>query len=153
MESSILQYPSSSLTTTHRPALGRCSRMNPTSQCANIVAFTVGNFPEEVTLIEEWTHFEIHLKTRPACEGDLWQHVYTAVFKGLAKAAKIYHYSNSDNVPHAAIRCPEQHHDHPHPATIDHEGNWICTRSPRWFGQVSTKTIPWLNVLPEQVNK
>ena len=122
----------------------------------NIVAFMVGNFPGEVTLIEEWTHFEIHLKTRPACEGYLWQHVYTAVFKGLAKAAEIHHYSNCDNVRHAAIRCPVQRNDHPstpHPATIDHEGNWTCTRSPRWFGQVSTKAIPWLNMLPKEVNK
>ena len=122
----------------------------------NIIAFTVVDFSGKVTLIEEWTHFEIHLKTRPAREGDLWKLVYKAVFKGLEKAAETHHYSNSDNVPCAAIRCPEQCHDHSsslHPATIDSEGNWECTKSTEWFGQVPTKTIPWLNLITEEVNK
>ena len=122
----------------------------------NVVAFTVRNFPGKVTLIEEWTHFEIHLNTGQAREGDLWKLVYKAVFKGLEKAAEIHHYSNFDNVPRAAIRCPEQCHDHPstpHPATIDCEGNWMCTKSTEWFDQVPTETIPWLNSITEEVNK
>ena len=122
----------------------------------NVIAFTVGNFPGKVTLIEEWTHFEIHLKTRKKHEGDLWKLVYKAVFKGIRKAAETHHYSNSDNVPCAAIRCPEQCHDHlstPHPATIDCEGNWTCTKSTEWFDQVPTETIPWLNLITEEVNK
>ena len=128
----------------------------PTCLKRNVIAFTVGDFPGKVTLIEEWTHFEIHLKTRPAREGDLWKLVHKAVFKGLEKAAETHHYSNSDNVPCAAIRCPEQCRGHPsapHPATIDHEGNWVCTKSRQWFGQVPTKTIPWLNLITEEVNK
>ena len=127
----------------------------PTCLKCNIIAFTVGDFPGKVTLIEEWTHFEIHLKTRPACEGDLWKLVHKAVFKGLEKAAETHHYSNSDNVPCAAIRCPENCHDHPsapHPATIDHEGNWVCTKSTKWFDHVPTETIPWLNLITEEVN-
>ena len=128
----------------------------PTCLKRNVIAFTVGDFPGKITLIEEWTHFEIHLKTRPAREGDLWKLVYKAVFKGLEKAAETHHYSNSDNVPCPAIRCPEQCCDHPstpHPATIDYEGNWECTKSTEWFGQVPTKTIPWLNLITEEVNK
>jgi len=118
----------------------------------NVIAFTVENFPGKVTLIEEWTHFEIHLKTKQEREKDLWQHVYTAVFQGLAKAAEIHHYSD-DSVPLAAIKCPEWHHDHlstHHPAVIDHEGNWTCTKCSEWFGQIPTESIPWLNL--EEVN-
>ena len=122
----------------------------------NVILFTVGDFPGKVILIEEWTHFEIHLKTRQERERDLWKLVYKAVFKGLEKAAQTHHYDyNSDNVPRIAIRCPEQHNDHlstPHPATIDCEGSWTCTKSTEWFGQVSPETIPWLN-LTEEVNK
>ena len=128
----------------------------PTCLKRNIIAFTVGKFPGKVTLIEEWTHFDIHLKTIPAREGDLWKLVYKAVFKGLEKAAETHHYSNSDNVPCAAIRCPEQCHGHPsapHPATIDREGNWVCTKSTEWCGQVPTETIPWLNLITEEVNR
>jgi len=128
----------------------------PTCLKRNIIAFTVGGFPGKVILIEEWTHFEIHLNTRPACEGDLWKLVYKAVFKGLENAAETHHYSNSDNVPCAAIRCPEQCHDHPstpHPATIDLEGNWMCTKSTEWFDQIPTKTIPWLNLITDEVNR
>ena len=128
----------------------------PTCLKRNVIAFTVGDFPGKVTLIEEWTHFEIHLKTRPAREGDLWKLVYKAVFKGLEKAAETHHYSNSANIPCATIRCPEQCRDHPsapHPATIDREGNWVCTKSTEWFDQVPTETIPWLNLIMEEVNK
>ena len=128
----------------------------PTCLKRNIISFTVGKFPGKVNLIEEWTHFEIHLKTIPAHEGDLWKLVHKAVLKGLEKAAETHHYSNSDNVPCAAIRCPEQCHDHPsapHPATIDLEGNWVCTKSTESCGQVPTETIPWLNLITEEVNK
>ena len=121
----------------------------------NIIAFTVGNFPGKVTMIEEWTHFEIHLETIHACERELWQHVYTAVFEGIKKAAEIHHYSNSDNVPCATIRCPKQCHGHPstpHSATIDREGNWMCTKCEEWFGQVSSKTVPWLYLIQEVSN-
>ena len=118
----------------------------------NIILFTVENFPGKVAFIEEWTHFEIYVKTRPECEGDLWQHVHNAVFKGLAKAAEIHNYSNPNNFPQAAIICPEQDKDHlptPHPATIDRKGNWVCTKSKEWFGLVDETIPPWLNLIPE----
>ena len=115
----------------------------------NVIGFTVDDFPGEVTLIEEWTHFEVHVRTNPACEGDLWLLVYKAVFNGLKKAAETHHYSDIDNVPQPAIVCPKHYNisSIPHSATVDGQGNWKCTQCSRWFGSVSTKTIPWLNSL------
>ena len=121
----------------------------------NVIVFTVQDFPGEVCLIEEWTHFEVHMNTRKKQERDLWKLVYEAVFCGLKKAAETNHYNDTDNAPQPAIVCPQQHIDHPstlHPATIDCEGNWTCTKSPRWFGKVTTEINPWLNILAGEVN-
>ena len=115
----------------------------------NVISFTVGNFPGMVTLIEEWTHFEVHI-TRDLDEDEIWKLVYKAVFEGLERAAETHHYSNIDDVPEPAILCPGQHHDHAskrHPATINPKGNWKCTQSQEWFGQVSIHTIPWLKFI------
>ena len=128
----------------------------PVCLTRNVISFTVGDFPGEVNLIEEWTHFEVHVKTDKDMEGNLWKLLYKTVFEGLKKAAEIHHYSNSDNVPQPAILCPEQHHNHvstPHAATINCKGKWKCTKSSRWFGAVSTETIPWLNLLSKEVNE
>lgn len=120
----------------------------------NVISFTVGDFPGEVTLIEEWTHFEVHVKTDSECEKTLWHLVYRAVFHGLEIAAKTHHHSDSDNVPQPAIVCPKHcnYHNIPtpstlHPATIDNKGKWVCTQSSRYFGQVTTGIIPWLHTL------
>ena len=128
----------------------------PVCLTRNIISFTVGDFPGEVNLIEEWTHFEVHVKTDKDMEGNLWKLLYKKVFEGLKKAAETHHYSNSDNVPQPAILCPEQHHNHvstPHAATINCKGKWKCTKSSKWFGAVSTETIPWLNLLSKEVNE
>ena len=120
----------------------------PVCLTRNVILFTMGDFPGEVTLIEQWTHFEIHVRTDPEREGDVWQLVHSAMFHGLAKAAETHHYSSTDNVPQPAIVCPK-HYNLPttHPATISCKGKWKCTQSSRWFGQVSTENVPWLNLL------
>ena len=81
-----------------------------------------------MTLVERWTHFELYVNTDEDSEGDLWKLVYNAVFSGLTKAAETHHYSDTDNIPQAAIICREQDKDHPstpHPATIKRQkGKW-----------------------------
>ena len=121
---------------------------NPECLKRNVILFTVEGFPGGVALIEEWTYFEVHVDTDLDLEGRLWQLVYEAVFNGLAKAAKIHHYSDTDNNPQATIICPNNHLSTPHPATINCEGKWTCTKYPMCFGQVSAETIPWLCLLP-----
>ena len=80
----------------------------------------------EVNLIEKWTHFEVHVNTDKDMKGDLWKLVYKAVFKGLEKAAKTHHYSNTDNVPQPAIIHPKQYHNHSFtpPLAINCKGKW-----------------------------
>ena len=127
------------------------SYSKPTCLKRNVISFTVHDFPVKVTLIEEWTHFEVHTKNRdPECEDEVWKLVHDAVFCGLEKATKTHHYSNTLNIPRPAIKCPEQDNDHPsipHPATINRKGKWKCTQSNEYGGKV-TETIPWLNLLP-----
>ena len=126
-------------------------RGEPKCLTRNVISFTVGEFPGKVTLIEEWTHLEVHIKNSdPEVEDDLWKRVYDTVFRGLEKATEAHHYSNTVNVPQPAIRCPEQdihHPSTPHPATINRKGKWMCTQCQEYGGQV-TETIPWLKLLP-----
>ena len=119
----------------------------------NVIVFSVGKFTGKVSLIEEWTHFEVHVKVDEDSEGDLWQLVYKAVFSGLTKAAKTHHYSDTDSIPQAAIICHEQDKNHPstpHPATINCENGkwkWTCTKSQQWGGKIAGNYTPWLNLL------
>ena len=85
----------------------------------NIISFIVDNISGKVTLIEEWKHIEVHVKTSPYYERRLWKLVYKAVFDGLKKAAETHHYTyTGSNGPQPAIICPEQHTSTTHPATI-----------------------------------
>ena len=124
---------------------------NPVCLKHNVIIFTVGDFYGKVTLVEKWTHFELYVNTDEDNEEDLWKLVYNAVFNGLTKAAETHHYSDTDNIPQAAIICCEQDKDHPstpHPATIKRQKGkwmWTCTKSQQWGGKVSGN-IPWLNL-------
>ena len=132
---------------------------NPVCLKRNVIIFTVGDFCGKVTMVEKWTHFEVHVKIDEDSEeidedseGDLWKLVYNAVFSGLTKATETHHYSDTDNIPQAAIICCKQGKDHPstpHPATIKRQKGkwkWICTKSQQWGGKVSGN-IPWLNLI------
>ena len=91
------------------------------------------------------------MNTDEDSEGELWKLVYNAVFSGLIKAAETHHYSDTDNIPQAAIICCKKDKDHPsipHPATIKRQKGkwkWTCTESQQWGGKVSGN-IPWLNL-------
>ena len=108
----------------------------------NIIAFSVGNFPGKVTLIEEWTHFEAHVKKSDPIqhEDKIWKLVYDAVFDGLEKATEAHHCSKTVNCPQPAIICRGQHDNYPstpHPATINCKGEWRCTQCKEYGGQVT----------------
>ena len=117
----------------------------------NVISFTLSSISGKVTLIEEWTHFEVHVKTSTCFEGHLWKLVYKAVFDGLKKAAETHHYTCTGDIgPHPAIICPKQHTPTLHPATIDcKEGTWMwrCTESQDFGDQVPSQTIPWLSCM------
>ena len=115
-----------------------------TPECLNrnVIQFTIPKVIGTVSLIDHFTHFEIHIHTLPKKVAQLWKLAHDAVFAGLKKAGKTLGYTNNTPVP--AIICPA-HPATPHPATVD-DGAWMCSKMEQNFGTVAEATIPWLNV-------
>ena len=111
----------------------------PKCLARNVIKFEVKCFPGYVTIIDYFTHFEVHVKT-PVEERELWQLVQHSVVEGLNKASKILGYT--DNTFELAIVCPA-HPSTPHPATINYMGMWICSKNKEEWGEVSPQSIPW----------
>ena len=111
----------------------------------NVIIFTVSNFPGAILLIDHFTHFEIHVDTHEKKSAQLWKLAHDAVFAGLRKASQTLSYTNNTPVP--AIVCPATSPTHPvtpHPATIDDDGVWTCSKLARTYGDVETASISWL---------
>ena len=108
----------------------------------NVIQFTIPKVTGTVSLIDHFTHFEIHIHTLPKKVAQLWKLAHYAVFAGLTKAGKTLGYTNNTPVP--AIVCPA-HPDTPHPATVD-DNAWTCSKMEQNFGTIAEGTIPWLNV-------
>ena len=108
----------------------------------NVIEFTVSDYAGSVSLIDHFTHFELHLCTHPKKAPELWKLAHDAVFAGLKKAGKTIGYTNNTPVP--AIVCPA-HPAKPHPATVDKDDAWTCSKDCREFGDVAEGSIPWLS--------
>ena len=106
----------------------------------NVMKFKVVNLPGSVTFIDCFTHFEVHVKTQPTKEVEVWKLVKSSVFAGLKKASKILGYVNNFK---PAIICPK-HSSTPHSAVINNEGEWTCSNDNEIFGTVKRETILWL---------
>ena len=109
----------------------------------NVIQFTIPKMAGTISLIDHFTHFEIHAYTLPKKTAQLWKVVHGAVFTGMKKAGKTLGYTNNTPVP--AIVCPA-HPDEPHPATVDEDAAWSCSVTPQHFGQLEECTIPWLSL-------
>ena len=111
----------------------------------NVIKFTIPKYTGTISLIDHFTHFELHLHTLPKKAPELWKLAHDAVFAGLKKAGKTIGYTNNTPVP--AIVCPA-HHPHPakpHPATVDKDDAWTCSLTPQVFGELKKEElIPWL---------
>ena len=116
-----------------------------TPECLNrnVIEFFVPNIAGTVSLIDRFTHFEIHVDTVPAKFAQLWKVAHDAVFAGLKKAGTTLGYA--DNTPIPAILCPA-HTGTPHPATVDSDHVWICTKITQKFGVLPKGSIPWLSI-------
>ena len=114
----------------------------------NVIKFTIPKNTGTISLIDHFTHFELHIKTLPEKAAALWKLAHDAVFAGLKKAGKTIGYTNNTPVP--AIVCPTHHHHHPsksHPASLDKDIKvWTCSEDPEEYGYVAKDTIPWTTV-------
>ena len=115
-----------------------------TPECLNrnVIQFTIPKMMGTVSLIDHFTHFEIHIHTLPKKAVQLWKVAHDAVFAGLKKSGKTLGYTNNTPVP--AIVCPA-HPTTPHPATVQ-EGGWKCSKMAHIFGSIAEDSIPWWSV-------
>ena len=110
----------------------------------NVIRFTIPNYTGTISLIDHFTHFELHLFTHPKKAAVLWGLAHDAVLAGLKKAGKTIGYTN--NTPVLAIVCPAHPHPaKPHPATVE-DGVWTCSLNSGKFGDVAEGSIPWLSL-------
>ena len=109
----------------------------------NVIQFTIPKVVGNVSLIDHFTHFEIHVNTLPTKVTLMWELVRDAVFAGMKEAEKTLGYVDSS--PVSAIVCPA-HLTTPHPATVEDNGCWMCSVTPQEFGIVSEGTIPWKTI-------
>ena len=109
----------------------------------NVIQFTVPKVAGTVSLIDHFTHFEIHVDTIPKKLAQMWKLAHDTVFAGMKEAKKTLGYVTNTPVP--AIVCPA-HPTTPHPATVDNDGAWTCSVTPQKFGVVSEDTIPWRSI-------
>ena len=112
----------------------------------NVIQFTIPKVAGAISLIDHFTHFEIHICTHPKKAAQLWKMAHDAVFSGLEKARKTLGYTN--NTPVSSIVCPAHPTPahKPHPATIDNDHVWTCSSDPLKYGDLAEGTIPWLTV-------
>ena len=95
----------------------------------NCIQLDIPKSPARLTLIDAYTHFEVHIqvpvKHAEALCPKFFPSVRKTIFKGLHKAALNLHYSNS--TPSAALVCPCGKGD-AHIATVNKDiGYWICS--------------------------
>ena len=115
----------------------------PTCLNRNVIQFTVPKVAGKVSLIDQFTHFEIHVHTHPKKTAQMWQLVHDTVFAGMKEAKKTLGYVNNTPVP--AIVCPA-HPATPHPATIDGDLVWTCSKGSGEFGDIAEGSLPWWTI-------
>ena len=109
----------------------------------NVMQFTTPKVAGTISLIDHFTHFEVHIKTPKTRVGQMWRLVHDELFAGMKKAKETLGYKN--NTPVAAIVCPA-HTATPHPATVENDGTWTCSVTPQVCDVVSEGTIPWRTI-------
>ena len=113
----------------------------PTCLYRNCIQFSVPGFPGSVTLIDTFTHFEVHVNTASRVSSKLCSLVHRAIFTGLKKAALTLGYSYS--APSLAVLCPCAVGS-AHIATTSN-GMWICKQDRNKFGDLSSNYL-WQDI-------
>ena len=105
----------------------------------NCIRFSLPGYPGTVTLIDTFSHFEVHVTTAERVAGELCKIVRRAIFAGLKKAHLTLGYS--DCTPSPAVLCPCGEGS-VHIATVG-KGFWICKEDPNTYGDLTARQLVW----------
>ena len=113
----------------------------------NSIQFEVPKCPGVVTLIDTFSHFEVHVdfssKAPERVCSIVCHRIYQAIFKGLRKATLNLGYSNS--IPSLALLCPCGVGS-AHITSSDADlGLWICTNDKMMCGELTSQQQLWLS--------
>ena len=94
-----------------------------------------GGRPGSVTLIDSFTHFEVHLVTPKPVSSVLCSEIHKAIFDGLEQAAVTLSYTNLH--PKKAATCTL------HLAVLEADGWWSCSTNPEVGGELTEGQTLW----------
>ena len=114
----------------------------PTCLHRNCVQFKLHKSPAVVTLIDTYTHFEIHVNAPIDICPKIIPMICQTIFKGLGKVALNLNYDGSS--PSPALVCPCGRGD-AHVATANTElGYWTCTQNVTKYSKLTPLQLLWL---------
>ena len=105
----------------------------------NCIQFSLPGFPGIVTLIDTFTHFEVHVSTSNKVTGELCTIVRRAIFAGLKKAHLTLGYDNCTPSPAALCQCGD---GSVHVATLG-KGLWVCKKDKMRYGDMTARHLVW----------
>ena len=105
----------------------------------NCIQFSLPGYPGTVTLIDTFSHFEVHVTTAERVAGELCMIVRRAIFTGIKKAHFTLGYS--DCTPSPAVLCPCGEGS-VHIATVGKDF-WICKEDPNTYGDLTARQLVW----------
>ena len=120
---------------------------SPVCLYRNCIQFDV--FPGRVTLIDAYTHFEVHVpvESTPSdkvCRS-VCQRIYNAIFEGVLKVSNNLGYEYFESSPTLALFCPCGITD-THIAEVDSKLDmWICSKDKRIFKELTTEQKRWIS--------
>jgi len=104
-----------------------------------------GGRPGSITLIDSFTHFEVHLVTPKPVSHTLCSEIHRAIFDGLEQAADTLSYTNLH--PEEAFFCLAGGKDcesTPHLAAVA-DGYWSCLTNQEVGGELTEEQFVWLS--------
>ena len=117
----------------------RRKSVTPACLYRNCIQFSLPGYPGTVTLIDTFSHFEVHVTTAEKVAGELCMIVRRAIFTGLKKAHFTLGYS--DCTPSPAVLCPCGEGS-VHIATVGKDF-WICKEDPNTYGDLTARQLVW----------
>ena len=105
----------------------------------NCIQFSLPGFPGIVTLIDTFTHFEVHVSTARKVAGELCAIVRRAIFAGLKKAHLTLGYNNC--TPSSAVLCPCG--DGTAHVAAMWKGLWTCKTDKTRYGDLTPRHLVW----------
>ena len=118
----------------------------PTCLHRNCIQLEISDSPGTVTLIDTYTHFEVHVDIPDESADDLCPEMFPAIresiFKGIHKATVNLGYYSSN--PKSALVCPF-HVGEAHVATTNLKiGYWTCASDKSKCGKLSPHQLLWV---------